>query len=287
MLDPHLVSASHGHVHQIDAVTDLLHGNYESITTVGQVFPFSILGLGVADRLDGEIVSIDGQTWRIPATGTPELAPTDLGMPFAISAEGGTPLTVEVPQGTTYIQLASIIDSAIHRHRESDYFVAAIRIDGIFSDVLLRSEHRQDPPFMHLDQVLRTEVQFAHESWQGTLVGFVFPLAGSDQVTIPGLHLHAISQDRTSGGHVHHAICDSVQLHMWLDDLDIIVPQSRVSHAFEVLDQVATHGGPQQRAEAIRLKGHLESSDATAEDFAQAIALHDAYLNDPYIEKSY
>lgn len=286
MLDPHLVAASHGHVHQIDAVTDLLHGNYNPITTVKEVFPGTVLGLGVADRLDGEIISVDGQTWRIPATGLPELADPDLGMPFAISAEGGIPFTVDVPQGATHVQLASLINNAIHQQQGSRHPVGAVRIDGAFSNVLLRSEHKQNPPFDHLDQVLRREVQFAWESWQGTLVGFAFPLMDSDQITIPGLHLHAISYDRVSGGHVHQATCESVQLSIWLDDVDILIPQSRVSHALEVLEQVATHGGPEQRSQAQRLKGHLQSTHATAKDFADAVALHDAYLHDPYIEKS-
>lgn len=285
MLDPHLVTASHGHVHQIDAVTDLLHGNYESVTTVGEVFRGSVLGLGVADRLDGEIVSVDGDTWRIPASGIPEIAEPDLGMPFAISAEGGSPFTMEVPPGTTQEQIAAIVEQAIHRQHDYRHPIAAVRLDGTFTDVLLRTEHRQDPPFQHLDSVLRREVQFSFDHWQGTFVGFSFPQTNNDQITIPGLHLHAISQDRKSGGHSHRATSDAAQLRIWLDDVDIAVPQSRVTHALDVLRKVAEHGGPQQRQQAVNLMELLQSANSTADDFAQAIALHDAYLHDPYLEK--
>lgn len=286
MLDPHLVAASHGHVHQIDAVADLLHGNYESITTVGQVFPGTILGLGVADRLDGEIVSLDGDTWRIPASGVPEIAEPDLGMPFAISAEGGSPFTMEVPPGTTQEQIATIVERVIHRQQDYRHPIAAVRLDGTFTDVLLRTERKQNPPFEHLDRVLRHEVQFPFDNWQGTFVGFSFPQVNNDQTTIPGLHLHAISQDRTSGGHSHRATSDTARLQIWLDDVNIAVPQSRVTHALDVLREVAEHGGPQQRQRAVDLMEHLQSAHSTANDFAQAIALHDAYLHDPYIEKS-
>jgi acetolactate decarboxylase len=286
MLDPHLVAASHGHVHQIDAVADLLHGNYESITTVGQVFPGTILGLGVADRLDGEIVSLDGDTWRIPASGVPEIAEPDLGMPFAISADGGSPFTMEVPPGTTQEQIATIVEQVIHRQQDYRHPIAAVRLDGTFTDVLLRTERKQNPPFEHLDQVLRHEVQFPFDNWQGTFVGFSFPQVNNDQTTIPGLHLHAISQDRTSGGHSHRATSDTARLQIWLDDVNIAVPQSRVTHALDVLREVAEHGGPQQRQRAVDLMEHLQSAHSTANDFAQAIALHDAYLHDPYIEKS-
>jgi len=286
MFDPHLVTAAHGHVHQLDVVTDLLHGNYDSITTVGDVFSNAVLGLGVADRLDGEIVSVDGQTWRIPASGVPVIAEPDLGMPFAISAEGGTSINIELAPGTTQDQIATIVEQEIHRQHDNLHPIAAVRLDGTFTHVLFRSEHKQDPPFEHLDQVLRHEVLFPFDKWQGTLVGFSFPQANNDQSTIPGLHLHAISQDRTSGGHSHRATSDNARLQIWLDDVDVVIPQSRITHALDVLRKVAEHGGPQQRQQAVNLIGHLQSTNANAQDFAEAIALHDAYLHDPYLEKT-
>lgn len=174
MLDPHLVRASHGHVHQTDAVTDLLHGNYESVTTVAEVFPNSLLGLGVADRLDGEIVSVDGETWRVPASGIPEIAHNNLGMPFAISAEGGAPIPVAVEQGATVDEISHLIESIVAESNDGNHAIVAVRIDGTFNNILLRSEHKQEPPFEHLDEVLRHETQFPFESWTGTLVGFPF-----------------------------------------------------------------------------------------------------------------
>jgi len=285
VLDPHLVRASHGHVHQTDAVTDLLHGNYESVTTVAEVFPHSLLGLGVADRLDGEIVSIDGETWRVPASGIPEIAHNNLGMPFAISAEGGTPIPVVVEQGATVDDISHLIESIVAELNDGKHTIVAVRIDGTFSNVLLRSEHRQEPPFEHLDEVLRQETQFPFESWSGTLVGFSFPQTNDQGITIPGLHLHAISADRTSGGHCHSAIVSAATMNIWLDDSDIAIPQTRISHAMKLLEMVRKNGGPEQIERARLLLDHLNSVHATAVDFAEAMALHDAYLNDPYLEK--
>lgn len=292
MFDPHIIRASHGHVHQVDVLTDLLHGHYDSVTTVGEVFPNSVVGLGVAQYLDGEIVSINGETWRIPASGVPEIAGPTLGLPFAVSASGGTPLTFELAPGATYADIAQfieqVIDESMGGTSDSRHMIAAIRIDGQFTDVLLRSEHRQQPPFVHLDQALREEVQFPFEAWQGTLVGFAYPQAdefGGDGVIIPGLHLHAISQDRSSGGHVHHVTIAQATASIWLDDCVIDIPRSRVSHALDLLHQVRDHGAPKQRDQAAALLGHLSSPQATASDFAQAIALHDAFLHDPYLDK--
>jgi acetolactate decarboxylase len=285
VLDPHLVRASHGHVHQTDAVTDLLHGNYESVTTVAEVFPNSLLGLGVADRLDGEIVSVDGETWRVPASGIPEIAHNNLGMPFAISAEGGAPIPVAVEQGATVDEISHLIESIVAESNDGNHAIVAVRIDGTFNNILLRSEHKQEPPFEHLDEVLRHETQFPFESWTGTLVGFSFPQVNDQGITIPGLHLHAISADRTSGGHCHSAIVSAATMNIWLDDSDIAIPQTRISHAMKLLEIVRKNGGPEQIERARLLLDHLNSEHATAADFAEAIALHDAYLNDPYLEK--
>ncbi|MDI1289491.1 MAG: acetolactate decarboxylase, partial [bacterium] len=72
-----------------------------------------------------------------------------------------------------------------------------------------------------LSDVLEHEVRFPFDSWAGTLVGFRFADV-RDGVSIPGLHLHAISQDRRSGGHCHHATVRAAMLTAWLDDVDFV-----------------------------------------------------------------
>jgi len=290
MLDPHLVRASHGHVHQVDVVADLMHGNYEPVTTVAEAFTGSNLGLGVADRLDGEIISIDGLTWRIPASGVPEAAEPNLGLPFAVSAIGGIPFQQSLESNITDQEIGLIIEDFVKSANNGAHSVAAIRIDGTFRDVLLRSEHKQDPPFLPLNEVLRHEVQFPFDSWSGTLAGFAFPQqsgsTATSGATISGLHLHGLSFDRTSGGHVHHATTIQATLNLWLDDADITIPYSRISHAIKLLEHVMENGTPTQRSKSEYLIDHLVSDQSTPADFTAAIALHDAYLHDPYLEKN-
>jgi alpha-acetolactate decarboxylase len=289
MLDPDLIRASHGHVHQLDVITDLIHGNYESITTVSEAFAHSHTGLGVADRLDGEIISIDGVTWRIPATGIPVIAGPDLGLPFAISAAGGTPLKQDLVAGMSESDIAIFIADLVKSTNDGRHSIAAVRVEGVFENVLLRSEHRQKPPFRHLDEVLRDEVQFPFDSWSGTLAGFMFPrndvTSDESSEVIPGLHLHGISRDYTSGGHLHHATTIRVNIRIWLNDADVSIPHSRVSHAIDLLRHVIEWGTPAQRTQAEQLIAHLQSRQSTSADFTGAIALHDAYLHDPYLEK--
>ena len=102
-----------GHIRQIETVHDLFAGRYEAVTTVGETFTDAVLGIGVAEGVDGEIIHVDGVTWRIPSDGVPERAPADLGMPFAVAAYGGTPITRDIPCGATMTEITSIVDGVL------------------------------------------------------------------------------------------------------------------------------------------------------------------------------
>ena len=223
MFDPALIAAVRrntsdtGHVVQVDYFRDLYSGHYEAHTTVGETFNGSLLGLGAAAALDGEISSLDGVTWQIRADGVPVVADDSLGMPFAIAAFGGQAITLALSPGDDFADITAAIDGDLHS-------IAAIRIDGEFTDVLLRSEPRQEPPFTPLTEVLDHEVQFAFPQWAGTLMGFRFPDVDDGEV-VPGLHLHAISTDRSSGGHCHRATVARATITLWFDDLRIEVPE--------------------------------------------------------------
>jgi acetolactate decarboxylase len=76
-----------------------------------------------------------------------------------------------------------------------------VRIDGDFDDIGLRSVARQTPPYPPLVDVVAHQSTWHVPSARGTLLGFRFPDATAG-VEVPGYHLHFISDDRTTGGHV-------------------------------------------------------------------------------------
>ena len=215
-----------GHITQIETVHDLFAGRYEAVTTVGEAFADAVVGLGVAEAVDGEIVHVDGVTWRIPADGVPRIAPPDLGMPFSVAASGGTPVTRSVPTGASLPDLTALVDDVlIAESLHHDYLVAAVTVVGEFERVLLRSEHPQEPPYKPLGNpgAVTGEVRFELAPWTGTLAGFRFPDV-SDDVVIPGLHLHGIAADHGSGGHCHELAVVSATLTVWVDDVEVDVP---------------------------------------------------------------
>ena len=215
-----------GHIRQIETVHDLFAGRYDSVTTVGETFDGAVLGLGVAEGVDGEIVHVDGTTWRIPADGIPQIAPAELGMPFAVAAYGGTAITRDVPAGAGMPEITALVDDVLAAEdQHHEYHVAAVKVVGEFSHILLRSEHGQTPPYQPLGSPgsVVGEVRFDFAPWSGTLAGFRFPDI-ADDVVIPGLHLHAIARDHGSGGHCHELTVARAQLFVWVDDVEVEVP---------------------------------------------------------------
>lgn len=237
MINPALAAAVHraggevGHVEQTEIVADLFNGAYAAATTVGEAYAGCILGHGVAEHLDGEMVAFDGEVWRVPGDGVPVRAPDTLGLPFAVAAFGGSPVEIAVPAGSDLDMITALIDAELNRlDRHHDEVVVAVRIDGDFTDVVMRSEHRQEPPYRALADVLAAEVRFGFDRWSGTLVGFRCPDV-ADGVVIPGLHLHGLSADRTSGGHCRATVTKSVRLRIWIDDLTVELPHASLAEA--------------------------------------------------------
>jgi acetolactate decarboxylase len=223
MLDPAQAAAARGHVVQYETLADLTTGHYAATTTVGAAFGDCAVGLGVAEAADGELLALDGVTWRIPADGRARQAPADLGVAFAVAARGGRAATM--PIFGSLDDVSEAVVAAMGPLAVADHLVAAVRIDGTFRDVLLRSERRQEPPYRPLAEVLDQEIRFAFGEWSGSLAGFRFPDDASG-TTVPGLHLHAISRDRRTGGHCHRALVVEGTVTVWVDDVEILVPSS-------------------------------------------------------------
>lgn len=226
MFDPALAAAAHSHITQVDNITDLFRAHYGPHTSVAETFRDFTVGLGVAEACDGEIIAVDGRVWRVPADGHPVEAAASLGLPFAVVARGGAPVEVPVAAGCTMEGIAAAVADVItvgSGGRPAAHLVAAVRLDGRFMDVVLRSEHRQEPPYPPLPDVLSREVRFAFPRWQGTLAGFRFPDL-RDGVAVPGLHLHGIASDHASGGHCHSFVVADAMLTVWLGDAEVILP---------------------------------------------------------------
>lgn len=77
----------------------------------------------------------------------------------------------------------------------------AIRVDGHFARLTVRSVDRQEKPYRRLAEVSRSQRIFHLNDVNGTLAGFRFP-DFSGGMNVPGFHFHFLTEDRKKGGHV-------------------------------------------------------------------------------------
>jgi len=184
-----------GVVEQTSSIDALLHGAYEGDVTFAELARHGDLGIGTVQHLDGEMIALDGEFLQVRSDGTVHPIAPGTATPFAVICrfEPGPPLELGP---TTFTALRELFD-----HTADDDLVQAIRIDGRFDHVALRSVPRQEPPYPPLAEVVAHQTAWEVHDVVGSVVGFRFP-AELQGIEVAGLHLHFVSADRRVGGHV-------------------------------------------------------------------------------------
>ena len=181
---------------QASTIDSLTAGNYDGVITGKDLLAKGDFGLGTFDKLDGEMVILDGKIYQVKSSGKVETPnPDSIKMPFAAITYFDNDISKDVSQVNDIKTLESDIDQMIVK---KDRFYA-IRVDGVFAKVKARSVPVQQKPYPILSEVTKNQSVFNYENVKGTLVGFWCP---SDIGTLnaQGYHLHFISDDRTEGG---------------------------------------------------------------------------------------
>jgi acetolactate decarboxylase len=182
---------------QTSTIQALLGGAFDGDVTLDELLKHGDLGLGTLNGIDGELIVIDGQVFKAELDCT--LSRPDL--------RSQTPYAVVVPFAPGPARhIRGLIGPAILERQlwgdpERPRAPAAIRIDGNFEMVRVRSVPKQVPPYGLLAEAIDHEHRHELRDISGTMVGFCFPdgLAG---IEIVGFHLHFVSGDRLLGGHV-------------------------------------------------------------------------------------
>ncbi len=182
---------------QTSTVQALLEGALDGDVTLGEVLEHGDLGLGTLNGLDGELIVVDGQAWKASLDAT--LSRPDLGSrtPYAVVVSF-SPGQLRALRGPFP---RSDLEQHLGRRTEAPERPTAIRIDGRFAAVRVRSVPKQTPPYPRLADAVADQRVSELVEVSGTMVGFRFPDA-LDGIEMVGSHLHFVTDDRTRGGHV-------------------------------------------------------------------------------------
>jgi len=194
--DPPAADALH-EVFQNSTINALLEGVYDGSMTYGELRRHGDFGLGTFNALDGEMIAVDGGYYQVKADGV--AYPVDDGQrtPFATVLFFRPTLSRPLSGPLDYEHLQALVDGLM----DGPNLFYAVRVDGFFASVKVRSVPRQEKPYRPLVDVAKNQPVFHLEGVRGTLAGFRFPDFARG-LNVPGFHLHFLTEDRKAGGHV-------------------------------------------------------------------------------------
>ena len=216
-------------VFQASTIDALLGGVYDGVINFEEALKHGDFGLGTVDRLDGELVILDGTCYQIQSDGTVQCLSPEMTTPWvmitAFEAQGSRSLT-----DLTLPGLKEILDQEVLEHR----FLYALRLDGKFKNLKLRSVPAQTKPYRPLAEVVKEQAVFEYAELEGTVVAFRIPqfLSG---VSVPGYHFHLLSKDRKRGGHVLDLSVESAEL-QWdrCEEFVLRIPELQEFHQVDL-----------------------------------------------------
>ena len=181
--------------YQVATISSLLAGGYDGDTTVDEMLRHGDFGLGTFNGVDGEMMVLDGRVYRATPDSRAHLVERSERTPFAVVVDFHAEGSMPVAAGQSLEQLQVTLDGLPF----SDSRVLAVRIDGLFQSIQVRSEPKQMPPYRPLAEVIK-EQQVVHTLTKvdGTLIGFRFPAATSS-VNVAGWHFHFLTSDKIAG----------------------------------------------------------------------------------------
>lgn len=219
-------------VYQVSLLQSLMYGDYHGSVTVKELKRHGNAGLGTFNRLNGEMVMLDGEVYRAAGDGSVETVSDDETTPFAVVTFMTSDEKIPLKEIPDYSALCENLNKMTEENGINRFYM--IRVDGIFRGVNVRSVYAQNEPYRRLTEVMEhDQTFFDYENIAGTLIGIYCPpyMAGLNAV---GWHLHFISEDKTKGGHVLGlSIADAAMTVEAIDGFQMKLPQNGM---FDLLD---------------------------------------------------
>jgi acetolactate decarboxylase len=212
---------AHHTLYQVSTATALVEGIYQGAVRVGTLREHGDLGLGTFEHLDGEMVIVDGHVFQVRSDGSVRECDDNVLSPFAVITRFAPEVTVTLAQCPDLSHLTSRFDAL----RPSDNFFFALRVDGHFDYVHTRAMCRTEEG-VPLVQAAAVQPEFEFHDVLGTLVGFWTP-EYAKTLNVPGYHLHFVSDDRQSGGHLLQCRGTNLRLQIQREgDYHIALPET-------------------------------------------------------------
>lgn len=180
------------------------------------------LGLGTFNDLDGEMVILDGQVYRIDIDSVAHKSDAGTLSPYACVVDFKADSSFNIETTLSYQEFLDTLSARLR----SKNFIYAFKIHGCFDHVTSRSVPKQHA-YRPLVDVAHDQKETALDNVIGTLVGFWTP-SFMQSINVPGFHLHFLTDDKTHGGHLMNCIPKSITVELQeIHHLDLELPTTK------------------------------------------------------------
>lgn len=184
-------------LYQVSTYSELSKGGFGGFERAGQLMNLADFGIGTFDGIEGEMVLLDRKMYQVIAPQDIVTPAEDIMIPYMTATIFDADIYKSKDIVANLEALKKELDGLIV-HKDSFY---AIRLEGTFKKIKLRSVPKQTEPYPSLEEVIKKQITGDYQNISGTLVGFWSP-EYSGNIIFAGYHFHFISDDRSIGGHV-------------------------------------------------------------------------------------
>ena len=184
-------------LYQVSTIDALMQGVFDGVQPVGEIRKHGDFGIGTFDALDGEMIVLDGVVYQAKADGHMYVAADSQTTPFATVTYFDRDQTAITDRAMNLSEFSSVMASRL----PTGNMIYAVRIHGTFPSVKVRAIPAQHKPNPTLSAASVNQSVYTYANSTGSIVGFYTPdfFRG---VNVAGYHLHFISDDRKTGGHI-------------------------------------------------------------------------------------
>jgi acetolactate decarboxylase len=230
-------------VTQVSTIDAILAGAYDGQVTCRELISHGDFGIGTFDNLDGEMVLVDGRMYQVKADGKVYSPSLDTETPFAVVVDFAPEVRMKLKRRLNFQSFVEMMDKKM----PATNLFSAVRIKGRFESMRTRSVPAQKKPYPPLAEVTKNQPEFDMSNVSGTIVGFRCPPYVKG-INMPGYHLHFLSDDLSSGGHVLDFVFDEGVVEIdFCNRFLMILPED--DSAFSELDLGVDRSGDLEKAE--------------------------------------
>jgi acetolactate decarboxylase len=184
-------------LYQVSTIDALMLGVYDGIQPVGEIKKHGDFGIGTFDALEGEMIVLDGVVYQAKSDGRVYSVPDNTTTPFATVTYFEPDFNATIGRPMNFSWFSTDMSARL----PSQNMIYAVRMQGTFPHVKIRAIPAQQKPYPTLTDAAKNQSVYTYADARGTVVGFYTPVFFKG-INVAGYHLHFISDDRHTGGHI-------------------------------------------------------------------------------------